>query len=212
MTKRGTAAPAQATTNDTSDVGEEDVLRARFYALLNQLLAAPLSPEGLQNLQSLEGDDSDMGRALAQLGENARTVDGDDVADEYTRLFYGHGAGGELTPYASFYLTGFVYEKPLSDLRTDLAGLGIGKGEGDSEPEDHIGFLCEVMHALILGCLGSRTDVAGQQRFFENHMAPWATRFFEDMESAENADFYKPVGTIGRLLMEIEAQAFDMAA
>ena len=190
----------------------EEVLRARFYALLNQLLAAPLSPDWLQAFSTLEGDETDLGHALAALGERARAFTHEEVADEYTRLFYGFGAGGELTPYASFYLTGFVYEKPLADLRSDLGALGIAKSEESSEPEDHIAFLLEVMHGLILGELGGDADIAAQRRFFERHVAPWASRFFEDMENADNADFYRPVGTIGRLLMEIEAQAFDMAA
>ena len=42
----------------------------------------------------------------------------------------GFGAGGELAPFGSQYLTGFVYEKPLADLRGDLEELGIARADG----------------------------------------------------------------------------------
>jgi len=117
-----------------------------------------------------------------------------------------------LTPSASFYLTGFVYEKPLSELRADLTELGVGVSGLNNEPEDHIAFLCETMHGLITGGLGSGVGLAGQQNFFRKHIAPWAVRFFEDLEGAEAATLYMPIGTVGKIFLAIEAEAFEMAA
>lgn len=191
---------------------QEEAFRAHFYALISRLMGALPDADLLAMASSLEGDDSEMGVALRTLSEKAKAVSLDDAEDEYTRLFYGHGAGGEMVPYASFYLTGFVYEKPLAQLRETLAGLGVAQVEGVGEPEDHIAFVLEVMHGLITGALGQPGDLSLQKKFFDDHLAPWALRFFEDLENAENADLYRPVGTMGRILLAVEAQAFDMAA
>ncbi|MCK5446251.1 MAG: molecular chaperone TorD family protein [Rhodospirillaceae bacterium] len=193
-------------------VAEEDLLRANLYALISSMLAAPPSPETLGLAASLEGDDSELGSAFKALGKAVSTSDSVEVEDEFTRLFYGHGAGGELHPYASYYLTGFVYEKPLADLRGDLAEIGIENAALNSEPEDHIAWLCDLMAGLITGNLGVQLSVSQQKAFFEKHIQPWAGKFFTDLEAAESAKLYKPLGTIGRLLMEIERDAFSMAA
>jgi len=123
-----------------------------------------------------------------------------------------NGAGGELHPYGSFYLTGYIYDKPLSALREDLSRLGLARAEGISEPEDNISFLLNTMHDLITDVHGQGMNVAGQKDFFDRHIGSWAVRFFEDLEGAENAVFYRPVGTIGQLLMGIENKAFTLAA
>lgn len=193
-------------------VAEEDLLRANLYALISSMLAAPPSPETLGLAASLEGDDSELGSAFKALGKAVSASDSVEVEDEFTRLFYGHGAGGELHPYASYYLTGFVYEKPLADLRGDLAEIGIENAALNSEPEDHIAWLCDLMAGLITGNLGVQLSVSQQKAFFEKHIQPWAGKFFSDLEAAESAKLYKPLGTIGRLLMEIERDAFSMAA
>jgi TorA maturation chaperone TorD len=93
-----------------------------------------------------------------------------------------------------------------------MARLGIARAEGVSEPEDHIGSLCEIMAGLIVGDFGGSADAATQRMFFDAHLGSWAGKFFEDLESAESASFYRPVGAIGRAFMTIEATAFQMAA
>jgi len=197
---------------DVSGIAEEDLLRANCYGLLASALLAPPTAEFLDILKGLQGDDSPFGAAMSALGAAAQTTDPDDITDEFTRLFYGHGAGGELHPYASFYLTGFIYDKPLASLRDDLIALGLAKADVTAEPEDHIAFLMSVMHELIVGVHSASSDLDAQKAFYDKHVAPWATKFFEDLETAENADFMRPVGTIGKLLMEIENQAFSIAA
>ena len=49
----------------------------------------------------------------------------------------------------SWYLTGFLQEEPLAELRDDLAELGLGRA-GVTETEDHIAALAEVMRHLVL--------------------------------------------------------------
>ena len=118
---------------------------------------------------------------------------------------------GELQPYASYYLTGFLYERPLANLRGDLLELGVVRRADVHEPEDHVAALCETMAGLITGKFGSSADLSRQRKFFERHIGGWAPRFFEDLERAKSARLYMPVGTIGRMFMEIERVAFSMA-
>lgn len=203
----------EATGRMLTAIAEEDALRAQAYALLARLLAAPPSEELFSTLRSLEGDGSALGLALNELAVVARGMTREAISDEYHALFIGV-AGGELNPYGSYYLTGFLYEKPLAKLRGDLARLGIARQESKTkDPEDHIAALCEVMAGLIAGVFGDGpASLVEQQAFFDEHIGSWAPRFFEDLEMADAARFYRPVGKIGRLFMEIERQAFAMAA
>lgn len=192
-------------------IAEEDALRAGVYALLGWLLRSSPTPDDLQRVAALEGDDSEIGRAISALAKVANAASPDSVREEFHDLFIGL-ARGELIPYGSYYMTGFLNEKPLANLRIDMGKLGIDRAEGVSEPEDHIAALCEMMAGLITGAFGAPADLAAQQAFFDAHIAPWAEKFFADLEAAAPAVLYMPVGTIGKLFMRIEAQAFEMAA
>ena len=193
------------------DIPEVDVLRAQCYALLSRLLAAPPTPEVLEMVGAMEGDGTELGQALNTLAAVARRTTAEAVEDEYQDLFIGVGAG-ELTPYGSYYLTGFTYEKPLAKLRIEMGRLGIARADDVPEPEDHIASLCEMMSGLITGAYGAPTELAKQQAFFGVHLGSWAPKFFQDLEAAKSAALYMPVGTIGRLFMAVESQAFEMAA
>ena len=188
-------------------VDDVDAARSREYALLATLLSRSPDAELLGRLAHLRADASPLGIAHAALGEAAARVDAERVGREYFDLFVGLGRG-ELLPYASYYLTGFLHERPLARLRADLKRLGIEQTEGQSEPEDHAAILCEVMAALA----GRQIDApAGADReIFEKHMAPWMGRLFADMESSKTADFYARVGTLGRTFMDIETEAFAL--
>ena len=189
---------------------DEDVWRAQLYQLLGQLLTDPPTAELLTGLASLEGDDTEIGRATKTLAAVAGKVSAEDVEREYNALFIGLGRG-EVLPYGSYYLTGFLNEKPLAALRQTLGSLGIARAEGVAEPEDHAGFLCQVMAGLITGSFqGGPASVAQQKAFFEAHMAPWMKLVFSDIERAESAVLYAPIGTLGRHLMDVEADAFRM--
>jgi len=208
------SAPFGENMSTQSEIAEEDVLRARVYGLLSRALAEPPSDETLEIFRGLRSVDdmSVMGAAMKALGDLAVRTPRGAAEDEYTQLFHGMGAGGQVHPYASYYLTGFIYEKPLADLRVDLVKLGATRSEASKEPEDHIAFLCEIMHGLILGTFGEPASLERQQEFFNRHIATWAVKYFEDMESAESAVLYMPIGTLGKLFIAVEAEAFGMMA
>lgn len=200
----------EADTSANGLISDEDVLRAQFYGLLSRLLMGKPDEAILNDLRTLAGDDTDIGAALGQIGECARVKPVQDIHDEYGELFHGYGAGGELIPNASFYMTGFVYDKPLTALRTTMAGLGVERVADYHEPEDSMSFVLELMHGLIAGTYGSG-DLEEQKSFFEQHIAPWGFRFFEDLEQADSADFYRPVGRLGQVFLGVERDAFGMA-
>ena len=184
-----------------------DALRAQEYALLALLLSRAPTAELLGRLGELRGDASPLGLAHIALADAARTADPDAVSREYFDLFVGVGQG-ELLPYGSYYLTGFLHGRPLARLRQDLDALGIEAAETLREPEDHIAILCEVMAGIAGGQF--EAQAGGEKRFFERHLEPWAPRFFADVETAQLARFYRAVATVGRVFMAVEAEAFAM--
>lgn len=201
-----------ATVPGAVKISEEDRMRAQLYRLLSALLARIPTRAVLDDIARLGGDGaSDLARALGAMASAASATDPSAVDDEYHDLFIGVGRG-ELMPYGSYYLTGFVYEKPLARLRGDMAELGIARAEGIKEPEDHIASLCEMMAGLIEGDFGKPADLPTQRNFFDAHLGPWAGQFFADLEVAKKASFYRTVGTVGRVFTEIESTAFEMAA
>ena len=193
------------------DVAEEDLLRADLYAMLANLLAAPPDQTMLTRLSGFSGDTSELGEGIAALAKVAAATGPKAAKREYDALFIGLGRG-ELLPYASFYLTGFLNEKPLARLRGHMAELGIARNPDVKEPEDHIATLCEMMAGLIRGDFGAPLSLGDQHAFFNTHLATWAPHFFKDLEAAEGSAFYAPVGKIGRAFMDIEFEAFRMEA
>jgi TorA maturation chaperone TorD len=189
------------------DVDEVDAARAQEYALLSVLLARAPDAALLERLATLRGDPSPLGLAHAALAEAADRTTAERVEREYFDLFIGLGRG-ELLPYGSYYLTGFLHERPLARLRADLGKLGIERSPGQAEPEDHAAILCEIMAGLVSRRFPA--PAGADRELFEQHLAPWIGRFFADMERVERADFYQPIGTLGRLFMEIETDAFAL--
>lgn len=205
MTQAGTQAEIREA------VAEEDLLRADLYRMLATILSAPPTEATLSTLADLAGDNSELGEAINALAVVSRKLAPKAVEREYNALFIGLGRG-ELLPYASYYLTGFLNEKPLARLRGHMGELGIERNPDVKEPEDHIATLCEMMSGLILGDFGNPLSVEDQHAFFNTHVATWAPHFFKDLEAAKGSVFYAPVGTIGRAFMEIEIEAFRMEA
>lgn len=190
-------------------VNREDGVRSEVYALLGVLLARPPDERLLAVLRDVEvpgpearGMVAAWG-ALKQVATRAQTAV---VADEYQELFIGIGRG-ELVPYGSWYVTGFLLEKPLAELRHDLKRFGIERREGVSEPEDHAAALCETM-SLMAGSGG--IDLSVQREFFEKHVDTWMTRFFSDMTTARAAHFYRAVGLLGERFLEVERSYLSM--
>ncbi len=191
-------------------IAEEDRLRADMYDFLGALLAAPPNGELLKKTRALSGDDSALGQAISALARVAGATNARSVESEFNALFIGL-ARGELLPYASYYLTGFLNEKPLALLRSDMAALRIARAPNVFEPEDNIASLFEMMAGMIRGRFGAPAPMEKQQEFFSRHIAPWAEHFFSDLEGAKNSVLYASVGAAGRAFVEIETQAFRMA-
>lgn len=195
-------------------LSEQDALRSQQWAMLARVLAAAPDAQMLADIAQLEGDSSALGQAYGALALAASETTEDAVAKEYFELFVGVGRG-ELLPYASFYLTGFLNERPLAELRRDLGAMGVARAEGRFEPEDHIASIAEVMAGLaagefdagVLGC-----GAAGEAGFFARHLEPWAAQFFDDLAIAQSARFYRAVAEIGRIFTDIEARAFALEA
>ena len=198
-------------TMTTPDIAQEDKLRADFYDFLAALLAHPPSKDLLQKTANLTGDDSDLGKAIQSMARVAAVTKERAAESEFNALFIGLGRG-ELLPYASFYLTGFLNEKPLAALRKDMAALRIARAPNVFEPEDNIASLFEMMAGMITGRFGDPVPLDRQVDYFNKHIGPWATHFFTDLEGAKNSVFYASVGAAGKAFMEIEREAFRMNA
>ena len=180
-----------------------DAVRANTYGLLGTLLASPPRNEIFDLLAGIEVPSTDgLGTAWEALSRAARHAAVDAVDDEYHDLFIGVGRG-ELIPYGSWYLTGFVMDKPLAALRSDLAALGFERQDDVKEPEDHAAALLETM-ALMVASPEHGIDV--QRRFFDRHVATWMRTFFADLQAAGSARFYRAVGQLGDRFMAFEMQ------
>jgi TorA maturation chaperone TorD len=196
---------------DNPAIAEEDRLRADLYNYLGLMLSGPPDQMLLDQTQSLTGDDSDLGQGISTLAKMAKITKPRTVESEYNKLFIGVGRG-ELLPYASYYLTGFLNEKPLAKLRTDMTARGMTRADNVFEPEDNIASLMEMMGALIVGRFAAPASLDDQKTFYNTHIAPWAGHFFSDLEAAKNSVFYASVGTVGRVFIEIETEGFRMSA
>lgn len=201
-----TSTPAQSW-ND-APVAEEQVYRAGAYRLLAVLLRQTPERNVLEHISQLAAvkDQSDeLAIAMSMLGLAAHDREPQHIDEEFHALFIGLGRG-ELLPHGSWYLTGFLMEKPLALLRDDLALLGYERTAETHEPEDHVAALCEVMAMLI----SDGHLLQSQASFFEAHLATWMDRFFNDLSQAKHAVFYRAVGRFGRAFIDLEQNYLSM--
>ena len=192
---------------------DEETARAELYGLLAQLYYAPPAPELLANLRVAATEAPAAGGVLEEpwrvLVGVARELSDDTLAEEYNALFGGVGKP-EIYLYGSHYLSGFLNEKPLARLRTELASLGLGRDEAMSDTEDHIAYLCEVMRYLIAGDDVAVANLTRQQSFFAEHMQPWVAPLCDAIVQHPRARFYAAVAELTRAFVSVEAQGFDM--
>ena len=193
-------------------LSDEDRARAEHYAVLSRLFASAPDAEFLRKLPALAdtwgSSRNALGQAWLMLGDAARSIDADQLEEEYTRLFLTIGRP-DVMLFGSFYMAGFLMEGPVVELRADLAELGLGRRLGVTESEDHIAALCDVMRHLIV----TGPDAAGlgrQQLFFTRHIAPWFEALCDALERAPDARFYPRSAALVRAFFEIERLAFDM--
>lgn len=194
---------------------QEDQARADLYALLASLLLRPPDAAFLaalskaDSLQSQQADNP-LDQAWEQLILAAALIDAEAVKDEFDALFISVGTP-QINPYGSFYLSGFMMEKPLAALRDTLAALGLSRITGVGETEDHLGALCEVMRILIAGIRGARRHAVHEQKtFFMAQIAPWYRRCLDDIRNAAGANFYLRVADFAQAFLELEQQAFEI--
>lgn len=193
------------------EVSEEDRLRADLYNYLGLMLAGPPHQMLLDQTAGLTGDQTPLGQAIQGLALVARVSKPKAVQTEYNALFIGLGRG-ELLPYASYYLTGFLNEKPLANLRATMANFGMTRANDVFEPEDNIASLMEMMAGMIVGRFGRVATIKEQTEFFNAHIGTWATHYFNDLQAAKSSVLYASVGAVGAAFMDIEREAFRMTA
>ncbi len=189
---------------DRSAFKEADRFRAETYSVLARLFRAAPDKE-LIDLLAASADhgqsDSSLQQAWTGLAKASRQSDPAALDDEFHALFIGLGRG-EVLPYASWYLSGFLLDRPLARLRADLNALGIERAENVSESEDHVAAICETMALLVDTENG--IDYTGQKQFFDQHFQPWFPQFLGDVRAAQSADFYRRVAALGQAFFEFE--------
>ncbi len=200
-------APLDEMPLDHMPLDEISAARATQYLLLATLFARAPGAALLRDLAKLQGDVSPLGLAQLALADAARDAEPSVVATEYLDLFIGVGRG-ELLPYGSFYLTGFLHERPLARVREDMARLGLERQGGVFEPEDHISSLFEIMAGLVGGSFDAPAKAA--DNFFERHIKPWAPRLMADVAAAPSARFYKHVARLGAVWIGIEQDVVEL--
>ncbi len=189
-------------------VREEIEWRANTYNLLAGLLSAPPTDKVLSTLSQIGGKSPDpankpLSAAWIAVAKSAHSATSKAIHDEYQTLFIGI-TRGEIIPYASWYVSGFLMEKPLANIRRDLNIMGIKRCKNTHEPEDHVAALFEVMTLLIQD--NNEAHIA----FFKNHIEPWINRLFHDIAYAQSADFYRSIAQLGIAFMTLEKNLLEL--
>jgi TorA maturation chaperone TorD len=201
------AIPLSASRADPPPPSPDDQARADLYALLARLLLAPPDAALLDAIANsvpivARGGDPALERCWEHLTLASSVMDASAVAAEFNSLFISIGTP-PVDPYGSRYLAGYMNDTPLAELRADLARLGLRRGRGVGEFEDHLGALCETMRLLI-----ARVSIAQQKTFFERHILPWCDRALDDIANAEDSNYYRLVARLGAAFLALEAEAF----
>ena len=201
------AAPLTATDGPVLD--DIDLARGRTYRLFAHVLSKPPSQVLLDQIAAITGDATPLGMAWIALADAARATTETEAGEEYFKVLIGVGRG-EVLAYASYYMAGFLHERPLAAVRADFARLGIERRTGSHEPEDSAATLFDAMAGLIDGT--TPAGLAAQDAFFEAHLKPWTPRLFADLIVAPSAKFYRAVGDVGRHWIDLETRALAIAA
>ena len=207
------SAPSTLTPLGGSSALDEETARAELYGLLSQLYYAAPSPELLSALRVAVTEAPANGGFLQepwqQLVAASRALSDAAIAQEFDRLFGGVGKP-EVFLYGSHYLSGFLNEKPLARLRTDLQQLGLARDETMPETEDHVAYLLEVMRYLIAGDDVAVCNLTSQREFFSTHLQPWVLQLCDALDAQPQARFYAAVAHFTRAFVSVETQGFDM--
>lgn len=185
--------------------------RAAAYLMLGTLLRRAPTADILTQIAALRGDASPLGMAQVALAKAARETSVEDAGREHFNVLIGI-ARGEVVPFASFYLTGFLNDRPLAAVREDMQRLGIVRSDGVFESEDHIGSLFEIMAGLLRGDFddGSFDVEAEADSFFKRHIARVGTRIMDDIAASPSARFYRAVANWGAIWLAVEQEAMRL--
>ena len=189
---------------------QAQALRASVYELLARLLAREpdaATVQSLRDIGEIDAGEGPLAMGWQLMKQAAGKAELSAIHEEYFALLVGVGRG-ELVPFGSWYITGFLMEKPVAVLRADLNNLGIERQGGVAESEDHIAALCDAMALIIRN--SDEIPLGTQQAFFNDHLAPWVHRFFSDMQNARSAHFYRAVGFFGESFFDFEQQLLKM--
>jgi TorA maturation chaperone TorD len=186
-----------------------------MYALIARFFVAPPDAALLDAIASADSlpsvqTDNPLDAAWDNLVAGASVTDQEAVLDEFNALFISTGTP-QIDPYASFYLSGFLNEKPLAALRSELEQLGLARVPGVNEMEDHLAALCETMRVLITGQQGGkRQSVQRQKLFFEKHIGSWYARCLDDIRAADGVSLYRHVADFAQAFFSVESEAFEI--
>jgi len=193
--------------------GGEELARAELYGLLARLWLAPPDEALLQQFKVAVTQASEPGAHLEAPWQDlvaamrATTVNA--ATEEHAALFLGVGKP-EVFAYASYYLSGFLNERPLAQLREHLSGLGLTRDPARGETEDHVAYLFEVMRYLIAGDDVAVCNLEQQRRFFRAHLQPWVGALCDTVEAQPRASTWRALAALTRAFVQIETQAFDL--
>lgn len=194
------------------DDGEE-LARAELYGLLARLWLAPPDADLIAQFQVAVTEAPEPGGHLEQPWQDLvaamRATTPQAAAREYDALFGGVGKP-DVFLFGSYYQAGFLNERPLAQLRADLAQLGLARDEQNADTEDHIAFVFEVMRWLIAGDDVAVCNLEQQRRFFRAHVQTWVEALCDAVAAHPAAQLLRAVAGLTRAFVEVEAQAFDM--
>jgi TorA maturation chaperone TorD len=191
----------------------EELARAELYGLLARLWIAPPDAELLTQFGVAVTEAPQRGGFLEapwqSLVAAMRAATPTSAAAEYDALFGGIGKP-EVFLYGSFYLAGFLNERPLAVLRADLAELGLTRDVRRGETEDHIACVFEVMRYLIAGDDAAVANLERQRRFFRTHVQTWVDKLADAVSLQPGAVLWREVASFTRAFVQVETQGFDM--
>lgn len=192
---------------------DEELARAEMYGLLASLYYQPPDADWLAQLQAAVTEAPEQGAFLEEpwreLVAQARAMTAEQVNREYSALFGGVGKP-EVYLFGSHYLSGFLNEKPLVQLRDDLAGLGLTRDTRMPETEDHVAYLLEVMRYLIAGDDVAVCNLTRQAEFFSRHLQPWVSQMCQAIAAHPKTAFYGRLAALTEAFASVEAQGFDL--
>ena len=191
----------------------DELARAELYGLLARLWLAPPDDELLAQFRVAVTEAPERGGHLEapwqDLVAALRATRVAEAADEFAVLFQAVGKP-EVIVFGSYYLSGSLNDRPLAQLRSDLAALGLGRDPARMETEDHVAYVFEVMRYLIAGDDPSVCRLAEQRRFFRTHVQTWVDRLCDAVQAQPRARTWAAIAAFTRAFVEVEAQGFDL--